>query len=118
MGLIDLTRDLENVVAGHYSDARGPVVRGEHTELALVQFDAGEGARTHSHTEEQFVVVLEGRIRFEVGEEVFEVNAGQACFIRSNVPHSTTAQVRSRALSFKNLVDPSYEATTRAVAES
>lgn len=114
MGLIDLKKDLENVVAGHYSDARGPVVRGEHTELAFIQFEPGEGARTHSHDEEQFVVVLEGRIEFRLGDETFDVAPGQACFIPSNVPHATTAQERSRALSFKNLVNPSYDATAQA----
>jgi quercetin dioxygenase-like cupin family protein len=114
MGLIDLTRDLDNIVAGNYSDARGPVVRGEHTELTLVQFQAGEGARTHSHEAEQFVVVVEGRIRFHVGDETFDVVAGQAAFIPSSVPHATEALEISRALSFKNLSNPAYEATSTA----
>jgi len=114
VGLIDLTKDLDNVIADAYSDARGPVVRGEQTELALVRFDAGQGAQTHSHDEEQWVVVLEGRIKFRVGDETFEAGSGQAVFMPSGVPHGTVAQERSRALSFKNLVAPKYEATGTA----
>lgn len=114
MGFIDLTRDLNNLVAGTYSDARGPVIRGEHTELTLVQFEKGEGGRPHTHEGEQFVVVIQGRMRFEVEDEVFEVVSGQAAFIPSEAAHSTEALETTRALSFKNLANPAYEATSRA----
>lgn len=109
---IDLTKDLENLVSGGYSDARGPVIRGAHTELTLVQFEAGEGARSHTHQSEQFVVVVEGRIRFVVGDQTYDVGPGQAGYIAPNVPHETTALERSRALSFKNLAATVYDATT------
>ena len=114
MGLIDLNRDNENFIAKHYSDARGPVIRGKHTELAVVNFAQGEGARMHSHNEEQFVLVLEGCIRFETEDDVKEVRAGQVYFIPSQTPHATRALEESRAISFKNLVDPSYDATASA----
>ena len=114
MGLIDLNQDRENLIAGHYSDARGAVIRGEHTELAVVNFAAGQGARTHTHSEEQFVLVLEGCIRFEVEGDVKEVRPGQVYFIPSGTPHATQALEKSRAISFKNLVDPSYSATANA----
>ena len=114
MGLIDLTKDLDNVIAGAYSDARGPVVRGDFTELTLVQLDVGEGGRTHTHEGEQFVFVIEGLLRFLVGDDEFEVGTGQAAFVPSDVPHGSEALDRTRALSFKNLASPAYEATSRA----
>lgn len=114
MGLVDLNEDSDNFIAKHYSDARGPVVRGQHTELAVVNFVEGDGARTHSHDEEQFVVVLKGCIRFEAGGTVEEVRPGQAFFIPAGEPHATTALEDSRAISFKNLVNPSYSATSEA----
>jgi quercetin dioxygenase-like cupin family protein len=114
MGFIDMTSDLDNIIAGAYSAARGPVIRGEHTELTLVQFTEGEGADSHTHQGEQFVFVLEGLIRFEVGEELFEVGPGQAAFVPSGIPHATKALATSRALSFKNLDNPAYAATVYA----
>lgn len=114
MGFLDLTKSLDNLVASHYSDARGPVIRGEQTELAMVHFEQGEGASQHTHEAEQFIFVLEGLIRFEVGEETRDVGAGQAYFVPSGVPHATRALERSRAISFKNLSNPAYEATAKA----
>ena len=116
MGLIDLTADLENMVASHYSDARGPVVRGKQTELTMVHFDVGEGAREHSHDEEQFIVVLEGRLRVYLDSEFTDVEGGQAFFVPSRSVHSTSALSTVRAISFKNLVNPSYGATTHAAS--
>lgn len=117
MGLIDLTKDLENIVAGHYSDARGPVVRGEHTELSMIRFSAGEGAEEHSHREEQFVFVLEGTIRFDMDGASTDVREGQAFFVPSDTPHATRSSDGCRAISFKNLVAPSYDATQSAAAD-
>ncbi len=114
MGFLDLTRSLDNLIASHYSDARGPVIRGEYTELALVHFEAGEGGSLHSHEAEQFIFVLEGLIHFDVGDDSVDVGAGQAYFVPSGVPHATKALQRSRAISFKNLSNPAYDATARA----
>lgn len=117
MGLIDLTADLENMVASHYSDARGPVIRGNSTELTMVHFDEGDGAREHSHQEEQFIVVLEGRLRVHLDGEATDVDGGQAFFVPSGAVHSTEARTTVRAISFKNLVNPSYDATSNAARD-
>ncbi len=114
MGLIDLESAIDNVIADQYSDARGPVIRGEQTEFAAVHFEEGEGARTHQHHEEQFVLVLEGVLRFRVGDESYDMKPGQVVFVPSDVPHGSEALERCRAVSFKNLVDPSYRATGTA----
>lgn len=115
MGILYLDKDADNYVANQYSDARGPVIRGEHTELALIHFNVGEGARTHSHLEEQFVVVLKGCIRFETADDIQEVRPGQAYFIPAGVPHATTMLEDTTAISFKNLVNPAYKATSSAI---
>ena len=114
MALIELSKDLDNLIAGAYSDARGPVVRGDHTELTLVQLDVGEKGRTHTHQGEQFVFVLEGLLLFQVGDDEFKVGPGQAAFVPSDVAHGSEALERTRALSFKNLASPAYEATSQA----
>lgn len=111
MPKIDLNTDENNLVAGHYSQSRGPVLRSDRIELTKVYLKKGEGARTHQHPEEQIVYVLEGRVRVTVGEETYELGPGEASFHPSNVPHSSLCLEDSVGLSFKNLVDPSYPAT-------
>lgn len=37
---------------------------------------------------EKFVYVLKGKIRIEVGEEVFELNAGDTLYFQASLPHS------------------------------
>lgn len=116
MGLIDLTADLENMVAATYSDAKGPVIRGRNTELTMVHFEAGEGAREHAHEEEQFIVVLRGQLRVNSDGQMTDVSEGQAFFVPSGSVHSTNALTTVRAISFKNSVNPSYRATTEVAA--
>lgn len=113
MGRVNLDGDPDNVVAGHYSQARGPVLRSDNIELTKVYFAKGEGAQTHQHPEEQIIYVLEGKMEFTVGDETHVLGPGEAFFHPSNVPHSARCLEDAVGLSFKNLVDPSYEQTGR-----
>lgn len=108
----------ENPVGDGYSAARGPVLRSDKMEVARVFFPGGEGAELHRHPEEQTVYVEEGRLEVTLDEsdaaETYVVEAGQASFHGSNVPHRVRALEDTWAVSFKNLVDPSrYPATGR-----
>lgn len=110
--------DADNPVGEDYSAARGPVLRSEKMEVARVFFLKGEGAELHSHPEEQTVFVEDGRLEVTLSAgdpaETYVVQAGQASFHGSNVPHRVMALEDTWALSFKNLVDPSrYPATGR-----
>lgn len=112
MGLVIFDEsDADNLVAGHYSTGRGPVLRSDLTELTRITFEAGKGAELHQHPEEQILYVLEGVFDVVVGDEHYEVHAGQASFHPSNVPHRAIARERTTALSFKVLVDPNYDRT-------
>ncbi len=104
-------RDADNLVAAHYSTGKGQVLRSELVELTRIAFEAGKGAELHQHPEEQIVYVLEGCFEVTLGEDVYEVRAGEASFHPSNVPHRTIATEPTVALSFKCLVDPNYEQT-------
>lgn len=112
MGLVIFDeKDADNLVAGNYSAGRGPVLRSANVELTKISFDQGEGAELHQHLEEQILYVLEGVLEVTVGDEMYEVHPGQASFHPSNVPHRAIAKQRTTALSFKNLVSPSYDKT-------
>lgn len=112
MGLITFdNKDADNLVAGHYSTGRGPVLRSDLVEFTRISFEAGKGAEMHQHPEEQILYVLEGVFDVHVGDESYEVRPGQASFHPSNVPHRAIARERTTALSFKVLVDPNYAET-------
>lgn len=112
MGLVTFDpEDEDNLVAGHYSTGRGPVLRSDAMELTKITFDTGKGADMHQHPEEQILYVLDGVFDVTLGDENYEVRAGQASYHPSNVPHRAVARERSTALSFKLLVDPNYDKT-------
>jgi len=70
---------------------------GERMMLAQVYLDRGAIVPWHSHENEQLTWVVEGALRFWIGEEgsadmrVVDVAAGDVLFIPSNVPHKAEA---------------------------
>ena len=70
------------------------LIWGEQVMLAHVFLDKGCIVPKHSHHNEQITWVLEGALRFWVGEELEEqidVNAGEVLHIPPNVPHKAEA---------------------------
>jgi quercetin dioxygenase-like cupin family protein len=62
--------------------------------LTHVYLDKGAIVPRHSHENEQFTYILEGALRFWIGEdgaEVRDVRAGEVLHIPSNVPHKAEA---------------------------
>jgi len=70
---------------------------GERMMLAQVYLDEGAIVPWHSHENEQLTWVLEGALKFWIGEEgspdmrELVVEAGDVLFIPSNVPHKAEA---------------------------
>lgn len=70
---------------------------GERMMLAHVYLDKGAVVPRHSHDNEQLTYILEGALRFWLGDpeegEVRElvVSAGEVLYIPSNVPHRAEA---------------------------
>ena len=70
------------------------VISGERIMLAHIYLEAGAVVPKHSHENEQLAYVLEGSIRFWLGEDgsqVIDVGAGEVLHIPSNLPHSAEA---------------------------
>lgn len=70
------------------------LITGERVMLAHVYLDKGCIVPRHSHENEQFTYILEGALRFWIGEEGEEeiiVRAGEVLHIPSNVPHKAEA---------------------------
>jgi len=73
---------------------RRRLVTGERGMLAEVLLDRGAVVPKHSHDNEQFTYILEGALRFwlgEDGETELVVRAGEVLHIPSGVPHKAEA---------------------------
>ena len=67
------------------------VVHTEAMTIARIHLGAGAVVPTHAHPHEQVATVLEGRLRFVVGDEEHEVARGESMFVASGVPHAVEA---------------------------
>lgn len=70
------------------------LITGERMMLAHVYLDKGSVVPKHAHENEQLTYILEGGLRFwigESGEEQVDVRAGEVLVIPPNVPHKAEA---------------------------
>ncbi len=70
------------------------LVWGERMMIAQVVLEEGSVVPKHAHENEQITYILEGALRFwigEDGEEELVVRAGELLYIPSNVPHKAEA---------------------------
>lgn len=70
------------------------IITGERMMLTHVYLKRGAVVPRHSHDNEQLTYILEGVLRFWVGDdesEVVDVHAGEVLHIPSNVPHRAEA---------------------------
>jgi quercetin dioxygenase-like cupin family protein len=69
-------------------------INGDQMMIAHVYFRKGGFVPKHQHVNEQLTYILEGRLRFVLGEdgdETIDVGAGEVLHIPANVPHSAEA---------------------------
>jgi mannose-6-phosphate isomerase-like protein (cupin superfamily) len=65
----------------------GEVIGGAVTVLAYGNDRPGEGPRLHVHPYDETFVVVTGRARFFVGDEVIDAAAGEVVLGPAGVPH-------------------------------
>ena len=89
--LFDLSK-VNPVLGGpDYSTANGACVEGDRMIVGLMRMPAGTGAEPHSHPNEQWIYVLQGTFRANVGGKEVDAKAGSLLYIPSNVVHSGKA---------------------------
>lgn len=98
-------KSMSNTNARHYAwsdiprerlsgDISRRLVTGDNMMIAHVYLDKGAVVPVHSHHNEQITYVLQGALRFLLGEDQLEeviVGAGEVLTIPSNLPHSALA---------------------------
>jgi len=70
------------------------LITGDRIMLTHVYLEKGSVVPRHAHENEQITYVLEGALRFWIGDEgaqVFDVRAGEVLCIPSGVPHKAEA---------------------------
>jgi quercetin dioxygenase-like cupin family protein len=70
------------------------LINGDEMMIAQVYLAKGAIVPKHSHENEQLTYILEGRLRFWLGEdesEVVEVGAREVLHIPANLPHKAEA---------------------------
>lgn len=100
----ELKQVREEFVTPKHSTAFGRLITGEQIELGVLRYKAGEGAKTHAHPHEQILLLLSGRARAAIGDEVREVGPGIAIHIPPNIPHSIEMLEDSEVVSCKGIV--------------
>jgi quercetin dioxygenase-like cupin family protein len=63
-------------------------VLGERVLVNFVHFEPNTEAPMHTHEEEQVVVILEGKIEFDVAGEVRTLGPGEVIHLHPHVPHA------------------------------
>lgn len=62
-------------------------LRGENMLVVMNRLEPGMDVNPHSHPFEQLACIVQGRVRFHVGEEVFEAGPGSWLRIPPGVEH-------------------------------
>ena len=75
---------------GDYSTAHGPYIEGERMIFGKITIPAGTKAEPHSHPNEQFSYVLQGRVRMVIGGKTKIAKAGDIIHTPAGAIHSAT----------------------------
>lgn len=75
---------------GDYSTAHGPFIEGERLIFGKITIPAGTKAEPHSHPNEQFSYVLQGRVRMVINGKTKIAKAGDIIHTPANAIHSAT----------------------------
>lgn len=75
---------------------------GSHVQLQIASLPAGEVIPTHSHENEQIVIVIEGRVRLDVGPPgetvAHELGPDDMLLLPPNLPHGGRALTDCRVI--------------------
>jgi quercetin dioxygenase-like cupin family protein len=71
---------------------------GEQATLVEVDIEPGSKVPMHTHVHEQTGTLISGRMRFEIGDETFDLEPGDSWMIPSGVPHEAAGIERCRVV--------------------
>ena len=95
----------ETVISPGHSTAYGPTITGKELEIGWYAEPKGTGAKPHHHSSEQIIMVLSGKLRMRVGDEVRDLGPNEVALILGDQEHEQMAlEEGTRFVSFKRSV--------------
>jgi quercetin dioxygenase-like cupin family protein len=79
-----------------------PVLRGERMTMLELHYQAGTKAPLHTHTHESLIYVISGRVKTQIGGDVYVLGPGDAARHPPGVLHTVEALVESRIIEVKS----------------
>jgi len=70
-----------------------PEVKGRHMEALIVQLEVDPDKEISLHDGEEFIFVLNGIVELEIGDDKFELEAGDSVYYLSTTPHHIAAKM-------------------------
>ena len=98
----DLEADLNTP---EYSTEKGPTIKGEKIEIAMMTYPAGTSANPHTHPNEQFQIVLKGKARYHIGGEEKVLGPGEVALMPANVEHEIEVLEDLELINVKDVVE-------------
>ncbi|MCY3812084.1 MAG: cupin domain-containing protein [Gammaproteobacteria bacterium] len=89
---------------------------GEHLQLIWARYEPGASYDLHTHPHEQFSVLLQGRLRLTVGDEVRDIGPGDMWYAPANVTHGGEI-LGDEAVIFIDVYGPPSERILRYVGQ-
>ena len=78
------------------------MMSGDKMNLLEIKYAPGAGAPLHIHQHETVCYVVEGKVRITVGDEVFELGAGDSCIHPAGIPHGIEGVEQATVLEIKS----------------
>jgi quercetin dioxygenase-like cupin family protein len=105
MPFYNLKQMPESVISPGHSTAYGPTITGKELEIGYYTEPKGTGAKPHHHPSEQIIMVISGRLRMRIDQEVRDIGPGEVALILGDQEHEQTAlEENTRFVSFKTAV--------------
>lgn len=87
-----------------YSKGKGPTIRGERMEVALMNYPTGPEGKPHVHPNEQLQIILKGKVKTILGGEISINGPGEIILKPANVPHTGQILEEYTVINCKNIV--------------
>ena len=84
------------------------LVHGEKTLMGEFSLAKGAGIPPHAHPHEQTGIMISGKVRFRIGDEMFETEAGDSWCIPGGVEHAVEVLENSVVLEVFSPVREDY----------
>lgn len=87
-----------------YSKGKGPSIKGDKLEVALISYPAGTEAKPHAHPNEQFQILIRGKARYRVGAQEKVLGPGEVVLIPANTEHEIQILEDLEVINLKDVV--------------